>query len=216
MKNKTSLLIADDHPIFRNGLKNILKKDKSLATPYEAVDGINALLLLREHEVEIAVCDVDMPNMNGIELMKETTRLNIVTQFIFLTMYKDESIFNRVMDNGARGFVLKENAAEEILRGVHAVREGNMFVCTALSEIFQSWQSRLKSKEKLPSIDNLTTTERKILKALAEMRTSKEIANEFFISQKTVENHRLNIARKLQLQGMHALIKFAVEHKSEL
>ncbi|MBS4028003.1 MAG: response regulator transcription factor [Ignavibacteriales bacterium] len=216
VENKISLLIVDDHPIFRNGLKQLIEKDHSLNIVCEAGDGISALNLLQESEIAIAVSDVDMPNLNGIEVLKQSAQLNISTQFIFLTMYKDESIFNRIMDNGARGFVLKENAAEEILLCVHSVIEGNIFVSNSLSEFYSSWKLRKKSSQKLPSIDDLTPTERKILHTLGEMKTSKEIAREFFISEKTVENHRTNISCKLELHGMHALIKFAVEHKTTL
>ena len=138
-------------------------------------------------------------------------------RIVFLTMYRDEEIFNAAMDLGVKAYVLKENAADDILKALEKVAEGGTFISESLFEMGKRRgdrvQSLLLSK---PQIDELTPAERRILKLIAEDRTSKEIANLLKISVKTVENHRLNICQKLNIHGSHSLLKFAFDHKSQL
>ena len=132
-------------------------------------------------------------------------------------MHKDEDLFNEAMDAGAKGYVLKDSVVTDIIQSVRAAQEGRHFISPQLSSYLLNRNARAASliKQK-PGLNNLTPTERRILKLIAENKTSREIASELFISTRTVENHRANICAKLELHGAHALLKFALEHKSAL
>jgi DNA-binding NarL/FixJ family response regulator len=132
-------------------------------------------------------------------------------------MHKDEDIFNAAMDAGVKGFVLKDSAVVDIRGSIHAVCAGQNYISPQLSTyLLQHARRAAALAQQKPALKQLTPTERRILKLIAEDKTSREIAGELFVSLRTVENHRANICAKLELHGAHALLKFALEHKSEL
>ncbi len=212
-----NILLADDHPILRKGLRILLEEEPEFRVISEADDGEKALAELQKNNVDVAVLDMDMPKINGLDVVQRALEEHIKTEFIVLTMHKDESIFNKALDLGVRGFVLKDNAVSDIVHCVKEVAEGGYFISSSISGFLLKRQTRttLQRGEK-NRLENLTDSERAILKLLAEMKTSKQIAEELFISPKTVENHRTNIAKKLGLQGYQALLKFAVENKTRI
>jgi len=217
MKNKIKIIIADDHPIFRNGLKQIIEEEEGIEIIGEAADGQKAIELIQEKKPDIAVLDVDMPKKTGFEVLKELQKSDDPVKIIFLTMYKEENLFNEAMDNGIRGYVLKESAADDICESIRLVAEGDYAISPLISKyLVKRMTMHEKLKKGKPSIDDLTHTERKILKSISENKSSKEIAEEYFISYKTVETHRSNISRKLELQGSLSLVRFALENKSLL
>lgn len=217
MKNKIRIIIADDHPIFRGGLKQIIEDEKDIEIIGEAPNGQKALELIFEKKPDIAILDVDMPEKTGFEVLKELTKSDNPVKVIFLTMYKEENLFNEAMDNGIKGYVLKESAADDICECIRLVADGDYAISPLISKFLVKRMSLLdKLKKSKPTIDDLTLTERKILKSISENKSSKEIAEEFFISYKTVETHRSNISRKLELQGSLSLVRFALENKSVL
>ncbi len=205
-----TLIIVEDHPMFRSGLRLLIETFPRITIVGEYNNGETALEVLREQQIDIAIVDVDMPKMNGIELIKKCKELNLTTSLIFLTVYNEKSLLFRLMDYGAKAYLLKETATEEMQTCLTNVAHGELFVSTSLQPILEQWKSQ---GEKQPSIDILTTMEKKVLGALAQLKTNKEIADAFFISEKTVENHRTNIAKKLNIQGTHALLKYAIEQK---
>ncbi|MBI5215119.1 MAG: response regulator transcription factor [Ignavibacteriae bacterium] len=211
------ILVADDHPVFRKGLKQILEGDGTCRVIAEAGDGEVALRILREQEVDVAMLDLDMPRLNGFDVMKHVEHEHIPTDCVVITMHKDEPMFNRAMDLGCRGYVLKDNAIANILECISAVREGRYYVSPSISDylVRRSGRTTLLSHQ-YPSIERLTGMERKILKLLTGLKSNKEIADELFISVKTVETHRNNICHKLDLHGTNALLKFALQHTMEL
>jgi DNA-binding NarL/FixJ family response regulator len=150
-------------------------------------------------------------------MVRALRKSDIPIATVFLTMYKEEDMFNAAMDMGVKAYVLKENATDDILTALEKVAHGETFVSSSMSVMGQRRSDRVQelllSK---PQIDDLTVAERRILKLIAEDRTSKEIADLLRISIKTVENHRLNICRKLNLHGSHSLLKFAFDNKSYL
>jgi len=217
MTTEIRLVIADDHPVFRRGLRMIIEADAALQVVAEAEDGARALDRIKEAEPDVAVLDVDMPQGGGFEVVLDLQKLNLHTEVIFLTMYKDEDVFNAALDAGVKGYVLKENAAEDIIAALLKVAEGETFYSAGLAAIGRRRDDRVKSLLlNKPQIDTLTPAEKRILKLIAEDRTSKEIADVLGISFKTVENHRLNICNKLNIHGSHSLLKFAFDHKSYL
>jgi DNA-binding NarL/FixJ family response regulator len=217
MADELRIVMADDHPIFRRGLREVIEADAGLSVVGEAGDGAAALRLVEEERPEVAVLDIDMPRMDGFELVGEFRRRNLPVAVIFLSMHKDEPMFNESMRLGVRGYVLKDSAATDIVAGIRAVAAGQHFISPALSTYLVNRSERQSAFVREQSgIGGLTPTERRVLKLIAENKTSREISAELFISHRTVENHRTNICQKLGLRGSHSLIKFALEHKSQL
>ena len=216
MDKPLTILIADDHILIRKGLRQVLESQRE-AVISEAEHGEEALRLLREEKPHVAILDVEMPRMTGFDVARCAQRESLPTNIIFLTMFKDESVFNRAMDIGVKGYVLKENTVTEIVQCLKAVEEGKYYLSPSISDYLIRRHSRLTSPAAdKDGLDLLTPSERNILKLLATMKTNNEIAEVVGISIKTVHNHRTNICDKLGLRGIHALLKFAVEHASEL
>jgi len=217
MKRDVTVLIVDDHPVFRRGLREVIEENPRFQIVGEASDGEAALRLVSELRPMIAVVDIDMPRLNGLEMVRALRKMDLPLPAVFLTMYKEEDMFNAAMDLGVKAYVLKENAADDILVALEKVVQGETFVSLPLADMKQRRSSRVQQLLlNKPQIDDLTLAERRILKLIAEDRTSKEIADQLHISFKTVENHRLNICHKLNLHGSHSLLKFAFDNKSYL
>lgn len=215
MKPEIKIIIADDHPIILKGLKDMILEESDIKIVGTAFDGEKALQLINEMNPDIAVLDFDMPKKNGLEILKEVSHNGKETKIIFLTMYKEEDIFNEAMDNGLMGYVLKDNAVNDIIDCINSVSLNHHYVSPFISDHLIRHRRKIEEAErKIPEIGRLTLTERKILKLISENKTSKEISKELFISHRTVENHRTNINIKLNLKGSHALLKFALENKS--
>jgi DNA-binding NarL/FixJ family response regulator len=217
LKHKFKLLIVDDHPVFRRGLREIIEENQKFQVVGEASDGKTALRLVRELNPDITVMDIDMPGLNGLETVRAFQENSLRLHVVFLTMYKEEDMFNAAMDLGVQAYIVKDNATEEIIAALEKVAKNEPFVSRSMADIGQRRSDRIK--ELLvgkPQVDDLTAAERRILKLIAADRTTKEIADTLKISYKTVENHRLNICNKLNLHGSHSLLKFAFDHKSLL
>jgi DNA-binding NarL/FixJ family response regulator len=211
------LLIADDHPLLRAGLRQVIETDPRLQVVAEASDGATALQLLTAHKPDVAVLDIEMPQLTGFALLREMRAQRLVTAVVFLTMYRDEEMFNEALDLGALGYVLKDSATTDIVAAIRAAAAGQPYISPAISAFLLNRSTRAATLvQQHPSLSDLTPTERRVLKLIAEHKSSKQIAAELFISYRTVENHRANICQKLSLKGSHSLLKFAFDHKSEL
>lgn len=217
MEKKIKILIADDHPIFRKGLRQAIENDKSLIIVGEADNGLDAYQLIASMKPDVVVLDIEMPVLSGLEVASRVQKEHFPVEIVFLTMYKDEDMFNEAMDRGVKGYVLKENTVEDIVSCIKTVAKGKYFLSPTISSYLVSRSDRARNLlKRKPELDDLTPTERKILKLIAENKTSKEIALMLNVSHRTVENHRLNICNKLDIHGSHGLLKFAIEFKSEL
>ena len=214
--NEIKIIIADDHPIFRGGLKNVIEKERNILIVAEADNGAEALAKIEEFQPAVAVLDLDMPEMDGFGVARELRKLRLPTSVIILTMHKDETHFNQAIDLGVKGFVVKDGAASEIVGCIKTVAGGKEYFSPAVSSHLLKRIRRASSFNHQAGIGDLTPTERRVLFLLAELKTSKEIAATLGISPRTVENHRARICQKLDLQGSHALVKFALQHKEEL
>ncbi len=217
MTQNIRILIADDHPLIRKGLRQVIEAETNFEVIGEAPDGQQALGLIALHQPQIAILDVSMPELGGFDVARETQHRKLSTAIIFLTMHKDKNLFNKALDLGAKGYVLKDSALDEIVDALNAVAQGRPFVSAPLSGYLVQRMDRIGLlAQQVPGLNDLTPTEKRILKLIANYKTSKEIAEELHIHYRTVDNHRTNISTKLGLQGSHALLKFAVEHQAEL
>ncbi len=217
MSCERRIVIADDHPIFRQGLRQVIEKDEQLCVVGEAEDGESAIAKIQELKPDIVILDIDMPKLDGFQVVKKMHEKTLSVKTIFLTMHKGEDMFNEALDLGVPGYVLKESAVVDIIQSIKTVASGKNFISPQLTDYLLNRRNRADSLlKRKPTLHNLTPTEKKILLLISEHKTSREIAAELFISIRTVENHRNNICQKLALKGSHSLIKFALDNKSEL
>lgn len=215
MKSNLTILIADDHPIFRSGVRQVLEKELSLKIVAEAEDGEDAFHKLSEIKPDVAILDINMPKMTGLEIARRASAMNLGTKIILLTMIDDKKIFLEAMDAGVKGYILKDSAVSEILRAVAAVRDDRHYLSPTLAEVLLHKKSLLDHRA-AASFKDLTPTEVRIMRGIAGLKSNQEIADELFISKRTVENHRSNIAKKLSLKDTNAVLKFALQYKTEL
>ncbi|MFQ5630142.1 MAG: response regulator [bacterium] len=213
----TKILIADDHPLIRKGLKRILENESQFQIVAEAQDGHEALALINEHLPKIAVLDLNMPGLAGLDLIREIKKHNLPTRVVVLTMYDGEELFNEAFDLGVTGYILKDNAIDDLLACLKAVAANKYYVSASISGYLVNRRTNIdKVRKEKPGLELLTETERRVLRLIAENRTSKDIAAALFISYRTVQNHRNNICKKLDLRGHNKLLQFAIENKSAL
>ena len=217
MKPEVTILIVDDHPLLRRGLRDVIGENSGFRIVGEASDGVEAMRLFVSLKPQIAIIDIDMPQLNGLETIRAMRGLSFAIKPIILTMYREEDMFNAAMDLGAKAYVLKENAANDILIALEKVNRGESFVSALMLEAGQRRSDRVRelllSK---PQIESLTPAERRILKLVGEDYTSKEIADLLNLSVRTVDNHRQHICDKLKLHGTHSLLKFAFDNSAYL
>jgi DNA-binding NarL/FixJ family response regulator len=217
MKPEATVIIVDDHPLLRRGLRDVIGENSGFRIVGEASDGTEAMRLFASLKPHIAIIDIDMPQLNGLETLRAMRGLPFTIKPIILTMYREEDMFNAAMDLGAKGYVLKENAANDILAALEAVARGDSFVSTSMRSVGLRRGDRVRelllSK---PQIEALTPAERRILKLIGEDYTSKEIADLLQLSVRTVDNHRQHICNKLKLHGTHSLLKFAFDNSAYL
>lgn len=209
------ILIADDHPIFRQGLKQVLENQLHKNSIIdEADDGERALEYIEDGNFDLIILDINMPEKNGIEVVRTMNNRGISCPVIFLTMYDDKELFEEAIEIGVKGYVLKENAVHDIIEAVNSILKGKPYISALMSPLIL--QDKSINNKNIPSLSSLTMIEKRILRYIADGKTSKQIGEELHLSSKTIDNHRNNISSKLNIKGTHSLLKFAVQHKSEL
>ena len=205
------ILLADDHTLMRQGLRHILESHPDLDIVAEASSGIEAVESARLHKPDVAIVDVAMKELNGIEATAQILKHSPHTAVLILSMYSDERYVMRAVRAGARGYLLKNSAGEELVQAIYAVQKGHAFFSPAVAEIFQNGFARLKdAREVNDRFDLLTDRERQIYQLLAEGNSNKEIANRLNLSLHTVETHRWRIMEKLDLHSTAELVLSAV------
>ncbi|HKQ07203.1 MAG TPA: response regulator transcription factor [Blastocatellia bacterium] len=214
MTREIRILIADDHPIVRQGLRYVIERDTQLKIVAEAGDGRTAFETLIALRPEVAILDIDMPCMNGLEVLRAIGQAGLAVAVIVLSVHREEEFFQEALSLGARGYVLKDSVTTDILACIHAVARGENFASPALTAYL--FKQARRAEPPPFDIESLTPTERAILRLIAEYKTSKQIADQLHISPHTVRTHRQNICAKLALEGNHGLMRFALEHKTKL
>ncbi len=213
MQPETTILIVDDHPLLRRGVRDVIAENPRFRVIAEASDGDEAMRLVAEMNPDIAIVDIDMPRLNGLELLRGLRQVPTTVASIILTMYKEEDVFNAAMDLGAKAYVVKDNAANDIMAALEKVVTGEPYISPIMLEAGRRRSHRVQELLlNKPQIETLTPSERRILKLIGEDYTSKEIASFLKLSVRTVDNHRQNICRKLNLHGTHSLLKFAFDN----
>ncbi len=205
------ILLADDHTIIRSGLRLLLEQQQDFKVVAEASDGREAMELVSKHHPQVAVLDIGMPQLNGIEAARQIAAQEPQTQVVILSMHADEGYVLRALKAGARAYILKNSAEADLIRAVRSVAEGKSFFSPVISRmLLEDYVRQIRDKEVEDSYDLLTPREREIVQLLAEGRTSKDVANLLKLSLYTVETHRGNILQKLNLHGVPELILYAV------
>jgi len=208
-----NILIADDHPIFLKGLREVIESDKDLTVVAEAPNGMAAVDAFHRVKPDVIVLDIDMPKMNGLEAAEKILEQKEDQPIIVLTMHKDKALFMKSLEIGVLGYLLKENAVLDVIAAIYNVFDGNSYISPELSVHLLKKNKSVRREKNGNLLELLTPSEKKILKMIAEYKTSKEIADELFISEKTVFNHRMNISKKLNLTGKNSLLRFAIENQ---
>ncbi len=217
MTNDIRVAIADDHPLLRKGLRQVLEADSSMSVVAEAGDGEDLMSQIEITGPQIAIVDVDMPKRDGFAVAKEINNRKMPVEVIFLTIHNEENVFHAAMDLGIKGYVLKDSALIEITEAIRTVAAGQLYVSRPLTAYLLHRRNRSQALvQSKPGLKDLTLSEQRILRMIADNKSSKEIGAELCIHYRTVENHRVNICQKLGLQGTNSLLRFALQHKSEL
>jgi DNA-binding NarL/FixJ family response regulator len=217
MEGPARVFIADDHPIFREGLVRTIEHDRSFAVVGQAGDGAEALRCIQELHPDIAVLDVSMPTMDGIEVARRVHQEALLTEIVILTMYKEAKYFNAALDLGVRGYIVKDSVASELLTCLHSVTAGNYHISPVVSHLLLERSGKAVSASDHRVLkDLLTPAELTVLRLVAENKTNKEIGEALFVGLRTVENHRAHICQKLGIKGHNRLLMYAVKHREEL
>jgi DNA-binding NarL/FixJ family response regulator len=216
MDEEIRILIADDHPLMRKGLRLSIEEDAGLRVVGEASDGEMALAQIDELRPDIALLDVEMPKLDGLAVAREIVRRKLDTKIIFLTFHSNQDLFRAAMDLGSKGYILKDSAVQEVVAGIRAVASGRPYLSSAITA--DLLQKRDAADARPQATSSLAPTERRIMQLIATGKTSKEIGAELSIHYRTVENHRTNICRKLDLEGegANALLRYALQNKNIL
>jgi two-component system response regulator NreC len=208
---KTRLLIADDHGVVRKGLRLLLEQYGELEVVGEASNGRDAVQLATDLRPRVAILDVAMPLLNGIEAAEQIRKSTADTAVILLTMHADESYVLRALNAGVKGYLLKESAEEDLLRAVQAVAQGKPFFSPAITQtLLEDYMRVLRQENKSDTYDLLTAREKEVLQLLAEGKTNKQAAAILDLSLYTVESHRTNLMQKLNLHNTAEIVLYAV------
>lgn len=210
MMNKTRIIITDDHQLFRNGLKILLNSFPEFEVAGEASNGREFLELLKSVQADIALMDINMPEMDGIEATRKGIRINPGLSVIALSMYGEEEYYYKMVDAGARGFLLKDSDISEVKEAIlTVVRGGSYFSQELLYHVIQ----KIKHREQETKSANLSKREKEILVKICEGLSNQEIAEALFISKRTVDKHRANLLGKTSSKNTASLILFAIKNK---
>lgn len=204
------ILIADDHSLFRDGLKSLIEKESALEVVAEADNGLTAFELCIQLTPDIAIMDVTMPDLNGIEATRQLQAHHSEVKVVALSMHSDRRFVIEMLRAGARGFVLKHSAFEELANAIHNVSQGRTFLSSGIVDVVVRDYVKNLAGTDSPAYVRITDRERQVLQLLAEGKSTKEIAFTLSVSVKTIETHRLNIRDKLGIDSLAGLTKFAI------
>jgi DNA-binding NarL/FixJ family response regulator len=205
------IILAEDHAVMRHGLRLVLEEQKDFQVVGEAGDGREAVTLAESLKPDVAVLDISMPNMNGIEAARQISAKQPGVSIVVLSMHSDEGYVLRALKAGARGYLLKESPEADLIHAIRSVSQGKAFFSPAVSRMLvEDYVRQLRDKDIQDSYELLTQRERELLQLIAEGKSNKDVANMLNLSLYTVETHRGNIMEKLNLHSVPELILYAV------
>jgi DNA-binding NarL/FixJ family response regulator len=204
------ILLADDHKIMREGLKSLLAQEPDFTVLAEAESGLQAIELAKEHNPDVIIMDVAMPDLNGIEATRALRGEDISSRIIALSMHSDRRFVTEMLKAGASGYLLKQSAFEEMVSAIKAVMADKTFLSSSIVDIVVQDYVQQLSESNSPAYSRLTNRERQVLQLMAEGKTTKEIGYVLHVSVKTVETHRYKIMNKLGIPNLAGLVKFAI------
>ena len=214
MTTKTRVLVADDHGIVRHGLRSLLERQLDMEVAGEAGDGRDAVGMAAELNPDIIVMDIAMPQLNGIDAASQLAAAASGTAIILLSMYSEEEFMIRALSAGVRGYLLKDSAEADLIRAVRAVASGKTYFSPEISHLLvEDYMRRLQSEGLQDSYRLLTDREREVLQLLAEGRSNRETARLLNLSLHTVETHRTNLMRKLELHNIAEIVAYAMRKR---
>jgi len=212
MDSPYKIILADDHPILRQGIRHVLERIPGISVIGEADDGAALLALIREIPADLVVLDIFMPHLRGIEAIGELKAIQPKIRTLILTMHADLDYFHQAAAAGAEGYLLKTDAPRELKQAISAIRDGEIYVSPIISRRLAGDVMRKHRPNQSATVETaLTLRQREILKLIAEGKTNPEIAAFFSISVRTVEHHRANILEKLNLKNTAELVRYAIQ-----
>jgi DNA-binding NarL/FixJ family response regulator len=203
------IVLADDHRLLRQGLRRILNEKKDLVIVGEVGDGLELINLLKKSPTDMVIIDIAMPNLRGIEAIHEINRMYPDLKVLVLTMHNDKEYLYRAMSAGAHGYLLKEDADEELFSAIEKIQQGKIYVSPSLAK--EVMDDLIQKRPPTTKQELLSTREREVLKLIAEGKSNRDIAALLTISVRTVENHRANIMRKLNMKKTADLVRYALD-----
>ncbi|MGB2769319.1 MAG: response regulator transcription factor [Candidatus Zixiibacteriota bacterium] len=209
---KIKLLVADDHKIFRQGIKKLLEEESDLQVVGEASDGREAVKKTIELKPDVILMDIAMANLNGLEATRQIKKQLPSAKVIMVTMHKNEEYVLQSFQAGASGFILKEGAVEELVSAIRSINSDKSFLSPSISKtLIDAYMRKMETGKTETPFDLLTDREREVLQLIAEGYTNREVAKSLFISVKTVEAHRAHIMQKLNIHDIAKLVKYAIQ-----
>lgn len=211
---KIRILLADDHMLFRQGVKTLLAAESDMEIVGEASNGTEAVERAAQLRPDVVLMDIGMPGPSSFETTRQIKRNRPETKVLLLTMYDDEDYLVEGMEVGASGYVLKDSPAGQLVAAIRDVFRGGSYLSPRmLSQLVDDFRSRIKSADRLPRFATLTPREKEVLKMLAEGNSVKEVACQLNLSVKTVEAHKFNLMRKLDIHNKAQLVQYAIQKK---
>ena len=211
---KIKVLLADDHTLFRQGIKNLLASEPDVEVVAEVSNAGDAMEKTAELRPDVVLMDIGMPGFSSFEATRQIKKNRPECKVLFLTMYDDEDYLVEGMEVGGNGYVLKDCPAPQLLAAIHDVQRGGSYLSPRmLSQLVDDFRSRVKSSARMPRFATLTSREKEVLKMLAEGQSVKEVACTLNLSVKTVEAHKFNLMRKLDIHNKAQLVQYAIQKK---
>ena len=209
-----NILIADDHTMFVDGIESILLAEDDMHTIGRCYDGKSVMNMLLEKPVDVLLLDINLPEMNGMEVCKEALKIKPELKILAISMFNEESFVSEILNNGAKGYILKNTGREELLVAIRTVNKNESYFSKEVTEtIMKGLMNKRNASKNSKNFPKISRREKEVLKLIIEEFTTQEIADQLFISLKTVESHRSNLLSKLHVRNTAGLVRTTIENK---